>query len=56
MSGYTEAGYVIVLCTLFGYAVSLVTRERAIRRRLPPPGSTGADVRPARDRSSLERP
>ena len=34
MSGYVEAGYVIVLSTLFLYAVSVVVRERAARRRL----------------------
>jgi hypothetical protein len=56
VSGYTEAGYAIVLCTLVSYAVSLVTRERATRRRLPPPGSTGIDLQPPRGHSNLERP
>ena len=39
MSGYVEVGYVIVLGSLGSYAVSLVTRERAARRRLPKPVS-----------------
>lgn len=34
MSGYTEAGYVIVLGSLAGYAMSLLIRERASRRQL----------------------
>jgi hypothetical protein len=34
MSGYVEAGYLIVLGSLSSYAVSLVARERAARRRL----------------------
>ncbi|HUY29763.1 MAG TPA: hypothetical protein VMV02_02060 [Acidimicrobiales bacterium] len=34
MSGYVEAGYVIGLGTLAGYASLLVARERAARRRL----------------------
>jgi hypothetical protein len=43
VSGYIEAGYVVALGSLAAYALSLVTRERAARRRLPPvpaePGS-----------------
>jgi hypothetical protein len=35
MSGYIEAGYVVALGSLGTYAFSLVTRERAARRRLP---------------------
>lgn len=34
MSGYVEAGYVVILGTLSVYSVSLVTRERAARRRV----------------------
>lgn len=37
MSGYVEAGYTVILFTLGSYSVSLVVRERAARRRLPPP-------------------
>lgn len=36
MSGYIEAGYAMALGSLAIYALSLVTRERASRRRLPP--------------------
>jgi hypothetical protein len=36
MSGYVEAGYLIAIGSLGSYAVSLVSRERAARRRLPP--------------------
>jgi hypothetical protein len=36
VSGYIEAGYVVALGSLATYAVSLVTRERAARHRLPP--------------------
>jgi len=35
MSGYVEVGYVVVLGSIAGYALSLVSRERAARRRLP---------------------
>lgn len=38
MSGYVEAGYTVVLVSLGTYAVSLVVRERAARRRLPGEG------------------
>lgn len=31
---YVDAGYVVVLASLFGYGVTLVGRERAARRRL----------------------
>jgi len=31
---YVDAGYVVVLLALFVYALSLVGRERAARRRL----------------------
>ncbi|MGO9963677.1 MAG: hypothetical protein ACLPUG_09660 [Acidimicrobiales bacterium] len=34
MNGYVEAGYVVVLGTLSVYGVTLVTRERAARRRV----------------------
>lgn len=34
MSGYVEAGYLVVLGSLGAYAVSLVQRERAARNRL----------------------
>ncbi len=34
MSGYVEAGYMIVLGSLGAYALSLVARERAAKRRL----------------------
>ncbi|MGO9333469.1 MAG: hypothetical protein ACLQCU_05365 [Acidimicrobiales bacterium] len=34
MSGYVEAGYVVVLGTLGIYGVALAARERAARRRL----------------------
>lgn len=44
ISGYVEAGYAIVLGSLAAYSVSLVTRERASRRRRAP-------ERPARDLS-----
>ncbi len=33
---YVDAGYSVVLGSLFVYAVSLLVRERAARRRLPP--------------------
>jgi hypothetical protein len=33
---YVDAGYSVVLGSLFVYAVSLVARERAARRRIPP--------------------
>jgi hypothetical protein len=36
MSGYVEAGYLVVVVGLGGYAVSLVARERSARRRLSP--------------------
>lgn len=36
MSGYIEAGYVVVLATLGTYSASMVVRERAARRRLGP--------------------
>ncbi|MFZ0170045.1 MAG: hypothetical protein WAL04_00040 [Acidimicrobiales bacterium] len=42
MSGYIEVGYVIVLGSLATYATSLVSRERAARRRLPPSQRAGA--------------
>ena len=41
MSGYIEAGYVIVLGSLAVYASSLLTRERAARRRVSRTGSPG---------------
>jgi hypothetical protein len=48
VSGYIEAGYVVALGSLATYAISLVTRERAARRRLPttpvPPAATSAKV------------
>ncbi|MGA2803671.1 MAG: hypothetical protein ABSF89_04670 [Acidimicrobiales bacterium] len=34
MNGYVEAGYVVVLGTLSIYGATLVTRERAARRRV----------------------
>lgn len=34
LSGYIEAGYVIVLGSLALYSASVVTRERAARRRV----------------------
>jgi hypothetical protein len=37
VSGYVEAGYIVALSSLGGYALSLVTRERAARNRLRPP-------------------
>ena len=44
MSGYIEAGYLVALGTLGTYAVSLVTRERAARHRIPPaPAEPGSD-------------
>lgn len=47
MSGYIEAGYVVALGSLATYAISLVTRERAARRRLP----TTAPAEPAANSS-----
>lgn len=38
---YVDAGYSVVLGSLFLYAVSLVVRERASRRRLPPAPDEG---------------
>jgi hypothetical protein len=40
MSGYVEAGYVVVLGTLGIYGVALAARERAARRRLGTASST----------------
>lgn len=34
MSGYVDAGYVVVLASLGSYSVSVVVRERAARNRL----------------------
>jgi hypothetical protein len=34
MNGYVEAGYVVVLGTLGTYGVTLLARERAVRRRV----------------------
>jgi len=34
MSGYVEAGYVVVLGTLGTYGITLMVRERAARRRV----------------------
>lgn len=46
MSGYVEAGYAIALSVISSYALSIVWRERAARRRIgdrpkaaPPPGA-----------------
>lgn len=50
MSGYVEAGYSVVLVTLAGYTISLVRRERAVRRRLARrdgDSETAASARPA---------
>jgi len=45
MNGYVEAGYVVILGTLATYAVSLVARERAVRRRVgAESGKDGAHV------------
>lgn len=33
---YVDAGYCVVLASLFAYAASLLARERVARRRLPP--------------------
>ena len=33
MSGYIQAGYLVTLIILGGYAVTLVVRERSARRR-----------------------
>jgi hypothetical protein len=46
VSGYIEAGYVVALGSLGTYALSLVTRERAARRRLPPPQAAPEALRP----------
>jgi hypothetical protein len=43
VSGYIEAGYVIVLGSLSVYAVTLVARERALTRRTPPPEAAPKD-------------
>jgi hypothetical protein len=43
---YVDAGYSVVLFSLFVYAVSLVVRERAARRRLPPARRDGEGGRP----------
>jgi hypothetical protein len=58
MSGYVEVGYVVVLGSIAGYAVSLVSRERAARRRLaaPPPTDAPADGGPADDCPPEDRP
>jgi hypothetical protein len=45
MSGYVEAGYSVVLVTLAGYTVSLLCRERAVRRRLAR-GAGGGETQP----------
>lgn len=37
MSGYVEAGYIVVVVSLGGYALSLLGREKAARGRLRPP-------------------
>jgi hypothetical protein len=47
MNGYVEAGYLICFGTLGAYSLSLVTRERAARRRLPQrPGSPDDQASP----------
>ena len=46
MSGYVEAGYVVAFATLGGYALSLVVRERSVRRRLAA-AATAAEARSA---------
>jgi hypothetical protein len=48
MNGYVEAGYVVVLGTLSVYGVTLITRERAARRRVgAAPGVVRTGVRSA---------
>lgn len=47
MSGYVEAGYLVVVIGLGGYAASLAARERAARRRLPPRRRPGTDEKAA---------
>lgn len=43
---YVDAGYAVALVVLLVYALSLVGRERAARRRLGPPPAGGAPVAP----------
>ena len=51
MSGYVEAGYTVTFLTLGTYAVSLVARERAARRRL-----AGASARSGVDALAVPAP
>lgn len=63
MNGYVEAGYVVGLGTLAGYAASLVARERSARRRLAGGGvrqvaapSASESPAPGGEPSTVERP
>ncbi len=63
MNGYVEAGYVVGLGTLAGYAVSLVARERSARRRLAGGGvrqvvapSASEPPAPRGEPSTVEKP
>jgi len=54
MNGYVEAGYVVILGTLGTYAVTLVARERATRRRIDgAPTTAQGPSREAADTSAL---
>ncbi len=46
MSGYIDAGYVIVLGTLGVYGTTLLARERAARRRAGQPPDVVAPPQP----------
>jgi hypothetical protein len=46
LSGYVEAGYLVVTIGLGGYAVSLLARQRAARARLQPRRRPPVEERP----------
>ncbi len=54
MNGYVEAGYIVGLGTLGIYAVSLLARERAARRRLGLSPVPSSRARP--DHAGARRP
>jgi len=55
MSGYVEAGYLIVIATLGGYSISVITRERAAKRRASPAAPVTPPPAPAPAAADDER-
>jgi hypothetical protein len=49
MSGYVEAGYIVCLGSLGTYAISLVVRERAARRRAGRPVAVRVREQPEKE-------